>query len=48
MKDSFYTINKAAVVEIEIKRSKFIAAASPVDDEDAASSFIERLSLIHI
>ncbi|MGI6406393.1 MAG: YigZ family protein [Syntrophaceticus sp.] len=47
MKDSFYTINKAAVVEIEIKRSKFIAAASPVDDEDAASSFIERIKEEH-
>ena len=47
MKESFYTIHKAAVVEVDIKRSKFIAAASPVDDEDAANSFIERMKEEH-
>ena len=47
MKESFYTIHKAAVVEVDIKRSKFIAAASPVDDEDAANSFIERIKEEH-
>lgn len=47
MKESFYTIHKAAVVEVDIKRSKFIAAASPIDDEDAANSFIKRIKEEH-
>lgn len=47
MKEGFYTIHKAAVVEVDIKRSKFIAAASPIDDEDAANSFIKRIKEEH-
>lgn len=47
MKKSFYSIEKSAEVELVIKRSKFIAAASPVDDEDAANSFIDQVKEGH-
>lgn len=43
MKKSFYSIGKSVEVELVIKRSRFIAAASPVDDEDEANSFIEQI-----
>lgn len=47
MQNSFYTIRRAAEVEVVIKRSKFIAAVSPVDDEDAANSFIDQVKDEH-
>jgi uncharacterized YigZ family protein len=47
LKESFYSIDKPAEVEVDIKRSKFIAAASPVDDEDAANSFIDQIKEKH-
>lgn len=43
MKKSFYSIGKSVEVELVIKRSRFIAAASPVDDEDEANAFIEQI-----
>ncbi|HHW29237.1 MAG TPA: YigZ family protein [Syntrophomonadaceae bacterium] len=47
MKESYYSIAKVAEVEVEIKRSKFIAVAAPVDDEAAAISFIEQIKEKH-
>ncbi|MGB4504023.1 MAG: YigZ family protein [Syntrophaceticus sp.] len=47
MKDGFYSIRRAAEVEVVIKRSKFIAAAAPVDDEDAANFFIDQVKEKH-
>ncbi|MFY9141050.1 MAG: YigZ family protein [Thermacetogeniaceae bacterium] len=47
MKESFYSIAKVAEVEVDIKRSKFIAVASPVDGEAAAISFIEQIKEKH-
>jgi len=47
LKESFYSIGKVAEVEVDIKRSKFIAVASPVDDEAAAISFIEQIKEKH-
>ncbi len=47
MKESFYSISKTAVIELEIRRSKFIAAASPVDDETAANAFIQGIKDEH-
>lgn len=46
-RNSFYSIRRAAEVEIVIKRSKFIAAAAPADDEDAANSFIDQVKEEH-
>ena len=47
MQESFYTIRKAAEVEVVIKRSKFIAAVSPADDEDTANLFIDQVKEEH-
>jgi len=47
LKESYYSIAKVAEVEVEIKRSKFIAVAAPVDDEAAAISFIEQIKEKH-
>jgi uncharacterized YigZ family protein len=47
LKESFYSIAKVAEVEVDIKRSKFIAVASPVDGEAAAISFIEQIKEKH-
>ncbi len=47
MQESFYTIRKAAEVEVVIKRSKFIAAVSPANDEDTANLFIDQVKEEH-
>ena len=47
MKESFNSIAKVEEVEVDIKRSKFIAVASPVDGEAAAISFIEQIKEKH-
>jgi len=47
LKESFHSIAKVAEVEVDIKRSIFIAVASPVDDEAAAISFIEQIKEKH-
>lgn len=47
MKESLYSIRRAAKVEVVVKRSKFISAAAPVDDEEAARSFIGQVKVEH-
>ncbi|KAJ7551357.1 hypothetical protein O6H91_06G011700 [Diphasiastrum complanatum] len=43
-KDSYLTLCGQVRKELEVKRSKFVAIASPVEDENAASLFLSKVS----
>lgn len=47
MKDSLVTLEKAAVTEIMVKKSRFIASAFPVKDEQEAVSLINQVKKEH-
>lgn len=44
---SYRTVDRAAVTEISIKKSRFIANVKPVPDEAAANEFIREISKMH-
>lgn len=44
---TFYSIEKASRVEIEIKKSLFIGQAAPVQSEEGALAFIESVQAAH-